>query len=201
MTDSSVRRSSSRDAAVDLRELGRPDLLGARAQRRDRRHDVERRSPRAELLGLLGDELLPALRLGAPAGERLGDDGLEVVDVVEETAVESRDLAVEVARDRDVDEEERMTPARGHVGRAEHELGCARRRDDDVDVVEMRSRVSRARSARRGTAARPLVHAPGCGSRRRRSPRRATSRLAAASSPIRPAPISRTRRPARSPNT
>ena len=72
----------------ELRELGRADLLGVRAQRRDRRHDVERGAPLPEALRLLDDEPLGDLGLGAAAGERLGDDRLEVVDVVEVAAVE-----------------------------------------------------------------------------------------------------------------
>jgi glutamyl-tRNA reductase len=86
-----------------------------RAQRRDRRDDVERRRPRAKPIRLLGDDLLGPLRLGAPAVQRLGHDRLEIVDVVEKAAGQARDRGVEVARDCDVDEEERCTPLRGHV--------------------------------------------------------------------------------------
>ena len=116
VTASSVRRSSSGSAA-ELRELGGADLLGVGAQRRDRRHDVERGAPLAEALGLLDDEPLGHLGLGAPAGERLGDDRLEVVDVVEEAAVELVHRGIDVARDGDVDEEERACGGARHVAR------------------------------------------------------------------------------------
>ena len=99
----------------ELRELGRADLLGAGAQRRDRRHDVERGAPLAEALGLLDDEPLGDLGLGAAAVERLGDDRLEVVDVVEVAAVELVHGRIDVARDRDVDEEERPAAACGDI--------------------------------------------------------------------------------------
>ena len=116
VTASSRSRSSS-GSERELRELGGADLLGVGAQRRDRRHDLERGPPLAEPLGLLDDEPLGDLGLGAAAGERLGDDSLEVVDVVEEAAVELVHGRVDVTRDGDVDEEERAAPPRGHVCR------------------------------------------------------------------------------------
>src|SRR5439155_8870837 len=81
------------------------DLLRASAQRGDRRHDVERRQPLVELLGLRGDDRLRAYGLAAAAHERLGDDRLEIVDVVEVAAVEVVNRRIEVARHREVDEE------------------------------------------------------------------------------------------------
>ena len=110
VTASSVRRSSS-GSAPELGELGGANLLGVGAQRRDRRHDVERGLPLAEALGLEGDEPLRVLGLDPAAGKRLGDDRLEVVDVVEEAAVELVHGRVDVARDGDVDEEERVAAA------------------------------------------------------------------------------------------
>ena len=92
-----------REPSTRPRELAVADLLGQRAQRRDRRDDVERRLPLAEAVGLVGDEPLSPRRLGPAAGDRLGDDGLEVVDVVEEAAVEVVDRRVEVARHGQVD--------------------------------------------------------------------------------------------------
>ena len=121
-----------------LRELGLPDLLRPRAQRGDRGHDFERGLPGAEALGLLADELLAAFGLGPAARERLGDDGLEIVDVVEEAAVERADRRVEVTRHRDVDQEQRPPAARRHICGAQHVPVRARRRHDDVDLGEMR---------------------------------------------------------------
>src|SRR5262249_55452864 len=100
------------DAARDLRELRRADLLCPRAQRRDRRNDLERGPPRTEALHLVGRELLRALRFGASALQRLRDDRLEIVGVVEKAAVETRELRVQVPRQGRVDEEERMPAPR-----------------------------------------------------------------------------------------
>jgi hypothetical protein len=47
------------ETRLRLRELGAADLLGAGAQRRDRRNDVERRLPGAELLRFARDDRLP----------------------------------------------------------------------------------------------------------------------------------------------
>src|SRR5439155_6783301 len=94
---------------VQLRpaELGSADLFGTSAQQGDRRDDVERRLPGTKPIRLLGDDRLRSLGLAAAVGKRLDDDSLEVVDVVEITAVELVDRRVEVARHRKVDQEQR----------------------------------------------------------------------------------------------
>ena len=91
--------------------------------------------------------------------------------------------------------------SRRHVRRAQHELGRAGRRDDDVDVAETRrgilerQRLTAEAVRELACRCRPVRFATYA----IRAPREA--RFAAASSPIRPAPISSTRRPVRSPNT
>src|SRR5206468_11880572 len=66
------------------------------------------------------------------------DDPLEVVDVVEVTAVELPNRGVEVARDAEVDEQEPASlPAPQHIRhrrRAKHEACRVRRGDHDVDT-------------------------------------------------------------------
>src|SRR5205809_533775 len=81
---------SATDGVVQLRavELGCPDLLGTRPQRRDRRDDVERGLPGAKAVRLLRDDFFRSFGLATPIGERLGNDGLEIVDVVEIATVE-----------------------------------------------------------------------------------------------------------------
>src|SRR5207248_7275506 len=129
------------EATLGLAELRGADLLGPRTQRSDRRHDVERRLPCSEPLRLLGDDRLRALGLAPPAGERLGHDGLEIVDVVEVAALELADRRIEVARHRQIDEEERpaATPAERlrHLFATKDEAGSARRRDDHVGPLEL----------------------------------------------------------------
>jgi len=88
------------EPAAGARELAVPDLLGQSAQRRDRGHNVERCLPVTEAVGLVRDEPLGPCGLGSPPGDRLGDDGLEIVDVVEEAAVELVDRRIQVARNR-----------------------------------------------------------------------------------------------------
>src|SRR5687768_17402486 len=106
-------------APLARRERGQPSLdavelllanrLGPRPQRGDRRHDVERELPRAEAVGFLGHDRLGPHGLLAPPGDTLGHDPLEVVDVVEVAALELVDGGIEVARNSDVDKEDRAT--------------------------------------------------------------------------------------------
>ena len=115
-------------------------------------HDVERRAPGPEPLRLLGDELLGALGLGAAARERLGDDGLEVVDVVEEAAVEPCDRAGSRSRGTAMSMKKSGRRRRAGTSPARStSSGRARRGDDDVDVVELSRRCRPARSPRRRT--------------------------------------------------
>src|SRR5581483_3246825 len=124
-----------------LAQLGLPDLLGPRPQRGDRGHHVEGGVPLAELLRLGGDDRLRPLRLAATSGQRLGDDRLEIVDVVEVTAVEVVDRRVEVPRDGEVDEQEltAATLAERSLdgGGVEHVARSARGGDDDVGAGQL----------------------------------------------------------------
>ena len=141
------------------RELGGANLLGPRPQRGDRRHDVAGRLPLAEALGLRGDDRLRPGGLAAAAGEPGGDDRLEVVDVVEEAVVELVDRRVEVARNGEVDQEQR--PA---LAAAQRRLDLGRGR------ASGRTSPSPRRARRRRRAARRPARA---GSPRRRSAPRA----------------------------
>ena len=142
--------------------------------------------------------------LAAAAGERLRDHRLEVVDVVEEAAVELVDRRVEVARNGEVDEEQR--PALARAQRAgdrlarDDEARRARRRDDDVRG-RARRRPRRGRAPARRAAGRAPRRGRASGSRRPRSRRRARRGSARSPRSSCPAPISSTRRPSSSPNT
>ena len=81
------------------------------AQHSDRRHHVERAQPRVHLRQLVGHDALGLGRRALPLAAVAVDDLLQIVDVVEIGVVDALDLGVEVARDGDVDEEDR--PARG----------------------------------------------------------------------------------------
>ncbi len=87
------------------------------------------------------DDRLRALGLAAPAGERLGDDRLEVVDVEEIAVFELVDRRVEVARHGEVDQQQPASAALAHRARdrvrVEHVARRTRRRDDDVGGDEV----------------------------------------------------------------
>src|SRR6476646_2041866 len=76
-------------ASLRLRQSVEP-----RAHPRARRHDVPRRLPGTEPLCLAEHDLLGAARLAAATGETLGNDALEVVDVVEVAPVELVDRGI-----------------------------------------------------------------------------------------------------------
>src|SRR5438105_4580787 len=88
-----------------LAELRSANRLGAGPQRRDRRDDVERRLPGTESLRLLRDQSLCTFCFAPPAGQARCDDRLEVVDVVQVATVEVVDGGIEIAWNREVDQE------------------------------------------------------------------------------------------------
>ena len=94
-----------------LLELVGADRLGLRANRGDGRDDLHRLEPALERDHLLVDDDLGALGLAHALLEVLRDDAVEVVDVVEVDVGEVVDGRVDVARNGDVDEEERAAPA------------------------------------------------------------------------------------------
>src|SRR5438270_10278008 len=128
----------SPEHARSLRELLLADLLGARAQRGDRGNDLERRLPLVELLRLRGDDRLGPLGFAAPARERLRDDRLEVVDVVQVALVQIVDGRIEIAWHGQVDEQQLPAAAHAVDGlRIEDVARRARGRDDDVGARKL----------------------------------------------------------------
>ena len=113
------------------------------------------------------------LGLGAAAGQRLGDDRLEVVDVVEVAAVELVHGGVDVARDGDVDEEQRAAAVRRDVAGVDQEPRRSGRGEHDVDVAELARDLVERERLRRRTASRARGRPRRCGWRRTRSWRRA----------------------------
>src|SRR6266511_3640298 len=96
--------------------------------------------------GALRDRLA-ALGLAPAAGQRLGHDRLEIVDVVEVAAVELVDPRVEIARNREIDEEERpplpsgqcaldVLPRQDPAGRAGRGEEDVRARESRVQLLE-----------------------------------------------------------------
>ena len=144
-------------------------------------------------------------RLAAAARERLLDHGLEVVDVVEEAAVEPVDRRVEVARNGEVDEQQRPALARaqrrGDRLARDDEARRARRRRRRRPRARARRRPRRARAPARRASAPDPRRGRASGSRRRRSRAPRETRFRAVASLILPAPSSSTRRPSSSPNT
>jgi hypothetical protein len=78
-----------------------------RAQRLDGGHERAGRAPGLEAVELVLDDGLGAGDAGPPRVERMLRGGAQVVDVVEEHAVETAGGGVDVARDREVEHEQR----------------------------------------------------------------------------------------------
>ena len=132
-----VARRRSLPAAGVLGQDLLHDRVAVLAQGRDRRQGIELAQPACEAPDLLLDDLVRARRLLGARGEVAGDDRLEVVDVVQRHPFELAAGGVDVARHRDVDQQQRPLPALGHHqlellsahdrvgrgGRAEHDVG------------------------------------------------------------------------------
>ena len=166
-----LRRAPLRLVELCPVELGGANLLGAGAKRGDRRDDIQRRLPFAEPLCLSGNDRLRTLGFAATPGEGLGNHGLDIVDVVEVATVELVDRRVEIARDGEVDQEQRPALASWQdtldLHALENPSGSARRRDDDVrggellfDLVET-DRVTAEASRELGTSIGAPIRDPG----------------------------------------
>ena len=96
--------------------------------------------PGAELLDFLGDDRLGARDLAGAPREVLADGRLQIVDVVEEHLLDLAGRRLDVARHRDVDDEQRPVAPRPHhrldVRLGEDRRGRAGGRDDDVAGAE-----------------------------------------------------------------
>ena len=202
VTDSTSLRSLSGrrpEPALGLGQLRRADLLGAGTERGDRRHDGERRLPLPEALRLGRDDALGAHGLDPPARERRLDDRLEVVDVVDEAAVDRRERRVDVTRHGEVDEEDRAA-APGAQRRARSSAASRTKPGALVDVTTTSASRAGAEGRRDPTARAvealgELLAVRGRAVRdreRSRAPRE--RRLRAVSSLILPAPTSTTLR-------
>src|SRR5918996_21985 len=66
-------------------------------------------APRSATLRLVGDERFRRLGLFASTREGLGNDRLQVVDVIQVAALQLSDLRIEIARHCEVDQEQRPT--------------------------------------------------------------------------------------------
>ena len=77
------------------------------AQRHDRGHDVEAREPAPEGVDLRLDDRLGLGRRRGTRSAVVGDDTLQVVDVVEVDAIEGVHPGIDRARDGEVDHEHR----------------------------------------------------------------------------------------------
>ena len=121
-------------------DLGGAQRLGARPQRTDRRNDGALGLPGAELLRGVGADRLGGRGLVAAQCHRARDLGREIVEAVHATALELRNLRLDVRRER----RGRATRAgraardsgRDHVG-AQHRVRCRGRADDDVDGSQL----------------------------------------------------------------
>ena len=128
--------------------------VGLLAQRRDRRQHLQRSQPAREALDLLLDDALGAPRLDPALGVRARDLRLQPVDVDQRDARQRRAVGIDVARHREVEQQQR--PA------------AARPRDDARAPPRPRSRAARPSTrrrcrparARRGSASNAIVEPP-----------------------------------------
>ena len=154
-----------------LLELGAADLLGAPAQLDQQRHHVERLLPVQELAHLPLDQRLGRRGLLAALAQVRLRHRLQVVEVVEEDARRAcPHRGVDVARHRDVDEEQRARRGRRACARASTSSrwmtmpGRAGAADHDVGRAPAPSRSASKGAARPPSAAAsslgPLERAP-----------------------------------------
>ena len=117
-------------------ELGLDDRLGVLAQTSNHRVERARPLPVQERGDLLFEQLAGRLALAPAGGEVLMQDLLQVVDIVDIDPVELGDAGLDVARDRDVDEEDRPASTLAHDGlhqaQIDDRLAGAGAGDDDV---------------------------------------------------------------------
>ena len=105
-------------------------LVKAAAQIVDNRRRLHTRAPAFEFLDVLGDDRFGARNFGLARALILLDDFAEIVDVVEIKIVEARRVRRDVARNAQIDDENRPPAARGesafeHLAR-QHRAGCCR---------------------------------------------------------------------------
>ena len=152
-------RRQAAELGLEPRELGLADAFEALPQRHDRRHDLARLQPRRKARDFLVDDRLGARELGAPPRQVLADDRLQIVHVVEEDLIQIADRGLDIARQGDVDDEERPVPPRAHrlLDRRSRQHGFGRAGGGDDDVGGDERRRAAPATARRG----PRAGAPG----------------------------------------
>ena len=166
--------------------------VGLLAQRGDRRQHLERPEPARERLDLLLDDALGAARLDPALVVRARDLRLQAVDVDQRHARQRARSRVDVARHREVEQQQRPAAARRGDERellgADDRVRRGGRGDDDVGALELRRAARRTRSCRRRSAGRARSRARAGGWRR------TSSRRPARTAPARSARRSRRRR-------
>ena len=144
-----------------------------RAQRGQRRQDLEPPEPGGEALDLVLDDRLGADRLGPAHAQVPADLRLQRVHVQQRHALDGRAQRVDVARDGQIDEQQRPPAAGLHHGRELLGLDDRVRRggggDDDVGALQLaRQRVEGARVAAELLRQRDRALAPAVGDEHRR---------------------------------
>ena len=135
-----VRLREAGELVVEPFELGAPDVLAVLPQRDDGRHRAARSQPGAELVEFLGDDRFGARDFAGAARQVFPHRRLQVVDVVEEDLLDFAGGRLDVARQRDVDDEQRAVAPRPHdrfdARLGQDRRGRAGRGDDDVAAGE-----------------------------------------------------------------
>ena len=133
-----IRRQRT-ETSADAVDFGLTNGLEVVLQRDNRGHDIEGLDARLKALDLAVDNSFRAVRFFLAVGHVRGDSLLQVVNVVDEDAVELVHLRIDIARDSNVDEEHGavLTAAKEQLAvlRAEDSMRRARRSDDDIAAV------------------------------------------------------------------
>ncbi len=136
---------------VEALQLRLADGFESLAQGDDGRNRVAGSEPRGELVDLFGDDAFRTDHFARAPGEILADRRLEIVDVVEEHLFDLAGRGFDVARDGDIDDEQRAAAPPAHdaldMRLRENRRGRAGRGDDDVARADRRVQLVPRRGA------------------------------------------------------
>ena len=129
-----------RQLEVQTFELGAPDRFEPLSQRDDRRNRAPRSEPRGEPLDFFADNRIGACDLARAPREVLANRCLQIVDVVQEHLLDLAGRRLDIARNGDIDDEQRPVPSGAHhrfdVRPCQNRRRGSGRGDDDVGRAE-----------------------------------------------------------------
>ncbi len=202
------------DSGVDVAEVAQraldlplADRLRLLAKLGEERLDLELPIAAAEVLDLLLDDRLHLRHLAQARRHRVVETGTQVVDVEEPDALDVARLALDVRRNREIDDDQRATGATRHRGADERRTRRSPAVSDEVAVIATSAAASASSSSIEtvcgcAEALGDLVRArPSSGSRPQCARSRDRSAAFSVCRPMRPAPTTSTRFSSKSPSS